>query len=142
MRVVIALIAALAALAFADDAAAESSSDVLVLTDKNFAEKLASTDLALVEFYAPWCGHCKSLAPVYEEAATKLKKDGTSIVLAKVDATVETESAGKFGVSGYPSIKIFRKGSFSQDYSGPRSADAIVSYMKKQALPASTGLLL
>ena len=115
---------------------------MLVLTDKNFAEKLAPIDLALVEFYAPWCGHCKSLAPAYEEAATKLKKDGTSIVLAKVDATVETESASKYGVSGYPSIKIFRKGSVSQDYSGARTADAIVTYMKKQALPASTGTRL
>lgn len=59
--------------------------EVVVLDDNNFDEMvLQSKDIWLVEFYAPWCGHCKQLEPEWNEAATKLKG---SVKLGKVDAT-------------------------------------------------------
>jgi protein disulfide-isomerase A6 len=62
--------------------------DVVVLTQSNFDEVvLGSKDIWFVEFYAPWCGHCKKLEPEWNEAATKLKGQ---VKLGKVDATVET----------------------------------------------------
>jgi len=113
-----------------------AASDVLDLTSSTFKNEVLSEDLALVEFFAPWCGHCKNLAPHYEEAATELKSK-KGIKLAKVDCTNEQALCGDYGVSGYPTLKVFRNG-VPTDYTGPRKADGIISYMVKQSLPAVT----
>ncbi|CAM9548969.1 protein disulfide-isomerase A4 [Lampetra fluviatilis] len=112
---------------------------VLTLTESNFDEIVNNADIILVEFYAPWCGHCKKLAPEYEKAAQELSKNTPPIPLAKVDATVESELGKRFGVSGYPTLKLFRKGK-AYDYNGPREQYGIVSHMIEQAGPASQEL--
>ncbi|XP_070543063.1 protein disulfide-isomerase A3-like [Ptychodera flava] len=114
-----------------------SASDVIELTDDDFEDRVAEHDIMLVEFFAPWCGHCKKLAPEYEVAATQLKYTEPSVPLAKVDCTAEKDTCSRYGVSGYPTLKIFRDGELASDYNGPRSADGIVSYMSKQAGPSS-----
>jgi len=115
-----------------------TASDVLDLTDSDFESKTKDQDIMLIEFFAPWCGHCKRLAPEYETAATSLIKYDPPVALAKVDCTEGgKEICGKHGVSGYPTLKIFRNGKFSKDYDGPRESSGIVSYMKKQAGPVS-----
>ncbi|KAL1006597.1 hypothetical protein UPYG_G00074260 [Umbra pygmaea] len=106
----------------------------LVLTNDNFDEVVNNADIILVEFYAPWCGHCKKLAPEFEKAAKDLSQRSLSIPLAKVDATKETDIATRFGISGYPTLKIFRKGK-AFDYNGPRERMGIVDYMSEQAGP-------
>ncbi|XP_042352180.1 protein disulfide-isomerase A3 [Plectropomus leopardus] len=113
------------------------ASDVLDYTDDDFESKIGDHGLALVEFFAPWCGHCKRLAPEYEKAATQLKG---IVPLAKVDCTANSNTCSKYGVNGYPTLKIFRDGEESGPYDGPRTADGIVSFLKKQAGPASVEL--
>ncbi|KAG2013608.1 disulfide isomerase [Coprinopsis cinerea AmutBmut pab1-1] len=112
---------------------AEAASDVISLTAANFESSVNSEPLLLVEFFAPWCGHCKALAPHYEEAATTLKEK--NIKLAKVDCVEEADLCQSKGIQGYPTLKVYRNGKDSE-YNGPRKADGIVSYMVKQSLPA------
>lgn len=115
--------------------------DVLELTDADFSS-LSEYDTALVMFYAPWCGHCKRLKPEYADAAGVLKNDDPPVTLAKVDCTEGGKSScEKFSVSGYPTLKIFRKGELSQDYNGPRESNGIVKYMRAQVGPSSKDLL-
>uniref|UniRef100_W5N710 Protein disulfide-isomerase A4 n=1 Tax=Lepisosteus oculatus TaxID=7918 RepID=W5N710_LEPOC len=108
----------------------------LVLTKDNFDNVVNEADIILVEFYAPWCGHCKRLAPEYEKAAKELSARTPPVPLAKVDATAEAELATRFDVSGYPTLKIFRKGK-AFEYNGPREKYGIVDYMIEQAGPPS-----
>ncbi|XP_076127696.1 protein disulfide-isomerase A3 [Alosa pseudoharengus] len=115
-------------------AVAAQASDVLEFTDDDFDSRIGDHDMILVEFFAPWCGHCKRLAPEYEAAATRLKG---IVALAKVDCTANSNVCSKYGVSGYPTLKIFRDGEEAGGYDGPRTADGIVSHLKKQAGPAS-----
>lgn len=114
--------------------------DVLEYTDANFDELIASHEVALVKFYAPWCGHCKKMAPEFEKASTKLKANDPPVTLIKVDCTVEKTTCDKFGVSGFPTLKIFRNGLESQAYDGPRDADGIIKYMRGQAGPSAKEL--
>jgi len=124
---------ALAALCAAED------SKVVVLTKANFDKVVNEAETILVKFYAPWCGHCKHLAPEFIKAANILDKDGEGVILAEVDATEETELANRFEVHGYPTLYVFHHGEKSE-YHGPREADGIVKYMRAQAGPAAKPL--
>lgn len=120
----------------AGEEAATDAEAVLTLTKSNFDEKIKKTERMLVEFYAPWCGHCKQLEPEYKQAATIMKTAGFKTLLAKVDATAENDLAQKYGVSGYPTIKYFVNGQVAKDYDGDRQAPGIVDWLKKKELPA------
>ncbi|PHJ18092.1 protein disulfide isomerase-related protein, partial [Cystoisospora suis] len=82
-----------------------------------------------VEFYAPWCGHCKALASTWEELATALKG---KVKVGKVDATSEKVLASTYNIQGFPTLKLFPKGEKSvglvKDYEGPRSLQELIKY--------------
>lgn len=117
-------------------AAAELDEGVIVLTDANFDEEMAKYDFLLVEFYAPWCGHCKKLAPEYAAAAGELAKRDPPLSLAKVDVTENKELGERFGIKGFPTLKFFKSGTPS-DYEGGRTKDAIINYVVKKSGPPS-----
>uniref|UniRef100_A0A6G1S6Q9 Protein disulfide-isomerase n=1 Tax=Aceria tosichella TaxID=561515 RepID=A0A6G1S6Q9_9ACAR len=122
-------------LAQADDSVIDYSN----LSPDAFKSEIDSLDLVLVKFYAPWCGHCKRLAPEYELAAKKLAGDDPAVPLAKVDCTNENggkDICSQNEVQGYPTVKIFRNGQAS-DYNDGRDADSIVKKMRSLAGPAS-----
>ena len=79
--------------------------NVIDLNPTNFQHKVIQSDSVwLVEFYAPWCGHCQSLAPAWKKAATALKG---VVNVGAVDADSHKQLAGQYGVTGFPTIKIF-----------------------------------
>nr|4GWR_A Chain A, Protein disulfide-isomerase A6 [Homo sapiens]4GWR_B Chain B, Protein disulfide-isomerase A6 [Homo sapiens] len=103
--------------------------DVIELTDDSFDKNvLDSEDVWMVEFYAPWCGHCKNLEPEWAAAASEVKEQTKGKVkLAAVDATVNQVLASRYGIRGFPTIKIFQKGESPVDYDGGRTRSDIVS---------------
>jgi protein disulfide-isomerase A1 len=116
-----------------------AQSDVVELTAANFDEVVQNTPNILIEFYAPWCGHCKNLAPEYEKAATELKAKG--VTLAKIDGSAEQAIAQQYGIKGFPTLFYFK--SFEQgkiEYDGERNAAGIVNWCLKKSLPPVTVL--
>lgn len=105
--------------------------NVLVLTDDDFPAVTKEFSHILIEFYAPWCGHCKKLAPVYTEVADALKEQGSTLRVAKVDATENSKSAGEFGVRGYPTLFFFLNGE-KIDYTGQRNKEGMLNWLLKK----------
>jgi protein disulfide-isomerase-like protein len=82
---------------------------VVRLTAANF-DDVVHQGGAFVEFYAPWCGHCKHFAKDWEAVARRVKEELLPIKIAKIDATAEKSIATLYAVSGYPTLLLFRNG--------------------------------
>lgn len=127
-------VVALASLSVVADITEEDG--VLVLNEGNFDAAIKNNAFILVEFYAPWCGHCKQFAPEYAAAARHLKTVAPPVPLAKVDATAEHKLAEEHGVRGYPTLRLFIDGK-DQEYTGGRTEQSIVTWVqKKTGMPA------
>ncbi|VDM17356.1 unnamed protein product [Hydatigera taeniaeformis] len=108
----------------------QNSEAVITLTDQNFDSLvLQSDDDWLVAFIAPWCGHCKNLAPEWKRAAEKLKG---KVKVGTIDATVHTTLAGRYEIRGFPTIKYFKSGHI-EEYNGMRSSESIVEFGLQKA---------
>ena len=108
-----------------------------MLSADNFTAAVDAPDARLlIEFYAPWCGHCMKLAPEYAEAAklvaAEAHKDATVVArLAKVDATLHTALADAHGVTNYPTLKWYHRGKASE-YTGGRTAAEIAEWVLRR----------
>mmetsp|Transcript_3413 Transcript_3413/g.4301 ORF Transcript_3413/g.4301 Transcript_3413/m.4301 type:complete len:153 (+) Transcript_3413:116-574(+) len=99
-----------------------------VLDSANFDNDIKKNDGTFVQFYSPWCGHCKALAPIWSKLAERHNgnDDQDSVRIAKVNCVENQELCREHGVTGYPTMKFFKSGiQIGHEYSGDRD---IVSF--------------
>ena len=108
-----------------------AASAVLDLIPSNFDKVvLHSGKPAIVEFFAPWCGHCKNLAPVWEDLAESFAFANDKVTIAKVDADEHKELGRRFGVQGFPTLKWFDgKSDMPTDYTGGRDLESLSAFI-------------
>lgn len=111
-----------------------ASSAVIDLLPSTFdAQILQSHKPALVEFFAPWCGHCKTLAPVYEQLGQAFAHADGRVAIAKVDADEHKALARRFGVQGFPTLKWFDGESDKpEDYKGGRDLESLTRFVTER----------
>jgi len=120
-------------LLFAASAAAHAGGHVVDLTSKNFDELVLNSGRpSLVKFYAPWCGHCKKLAPTYEQLGDHFAHiEGSDVIIGKVDGDAHKDLSKRFGIRGFPTLKFFDgKSKTPVDYDSKRTLDALVKYVE------------
>jgi len=123
------VLAALASVALGEEEKAPAAPS---LDEKSFKDLKGPH---FIMFYAPWCGHCKRLAPTWEEMAVKKNVEGGEVTIAKVDCTVATALCSAQDVTGYPTLKFFKDGFEKEDgvkYRGARDAAALEKFIAEQ----------
>ncbi|KAI9894317.1 MAG: hypothetical protein M1814_003073 [Vezdaea aestivalis] len=113
---------------------ASAGSAVIDLIPGNFDKiVLKSNKPALVEFFAPWCGHCKTLAPIYEQLGQNFAFAENKVSIAKVDADENRDLGKRFGVQGFPTLKWFDgKSDKPEEYSGGRDLESLQSFITEK----------
>lgn len=99
------------------------------VTDQNFAEETAE-GLVLADFWAPWCGPCKMIAPVLEEIDGEMEE---KVQIVKLDVDENQETAGKFGVMSIPTLLLFKDGNVVDQVIGFQPKEALVDLINKHA---------
>ena len=122
------------------DETPRENSDVLILTSKTFDEELKKNKFMMVKFYAPWCGHCRHLAPIWEDFATAAKKDAKPYRVAKLNADAEREFARKFGIRGYPTVMFVQEGKEPVKFTGARTVEEFTKFADEKSLSAHSEL--
>jgi thioredoxin domain-containing protein 5 len=101
------------------------------LTDENFDAGVES-GVTFVKFYAPWCGHCKRLAPVWEKLAAHFASN-KAVTVANMDCTQSNKVCTRQGVRGYPTLVVYTDGIKTVKHSGARTFEALAEFLEGYA---------
>ena len=97
------------------------SENIIELDSSNFESTISDTSVpVVVDFWAPWCGPCKSIAPILEELASEL---GESVKISKVNVDNNSEIATKYEIRAIPTILVFKNGEIAETIVGLTSKD-------------------
>lgn len=100
------------------------------VTDNDFSQQVEQSGTVLVDFWAPWCGPCKMIAPVLEEIDGEI---GDKIKITKLNVDENPETAGRFGVMSIPTLLVFKDGNVVDKIVGFQPKDALLSTLNKHA---------
>ncbi|KAJ1964571.1 hypothetical protein IWQ62_002898 [Dispira parvispora] len=110
-----------------------ATSAVVELTPDNFDQVVDGSKSVFIKFYAPWCGHCKSLAPTYDDLAKAFSHAKDSVVIAKLDADAHRELGSRFEIKGFPTLKLFKDDkSQPLDYKQGRDLDSLANFITSE----------
>ncbi|EGG18542.1 hypothetical protein DFA_04036 [Cavenderia fasciculata] len=107
-----------------------NSSSVVSLNPDNFSDVVNNKNIVLVKFFAPWCGHCKRLAPTYESLGDKYT-DSQKYTIAEVNCESFATLCNEHDIRGYPTIRMFPKSSKTQDFQGSRTVEDLSAFVEK-----------
>ena len=102
---------------------------IVNVTDQNFTQETAE-GLVLADFWAPWCGPCKMIAPVLEEIDGEMED---KVQIVKLDVDENQETAGKYGVMSIPTLLLFKNGEVVDQVIGFQPKEALVDIINKHA---------
>ncbi|MHC1727871.1 MAG: thioredoxin [Syntrophobacteraceae bacterium] len=103
--------------------------NIIEVTDSNFEQEVLQSDLpVLVDFWAPWCGPCRAIAPVVEELSADY---GAKLKVAKCNVDDNPKVPGKFGIRAIPTLIIFKGGSVSEQITGAVAKSQITAAIDK-----------
>merc|ERR1712121_475305 len=99
------------------------------LTNDDFNPRMQKGDLTFVKFFAPWCGHCRSLAPTWELLSNKF---AGKVKIAEVDCTQNRSLCERYRIDGYPTLILFKDGKPMQEYHGGRDIKTLTSFIQQK----------
>lgn len=101
---------------------------IVNVSDQTFSDEVEGTGTVLVDFWAPWCGPCKMIAPVLEDVDSEI---GDKVKIAKVNVDENPDTAGRFGIMSIPTLMVFKDGQVVDKLVGFQTKEQLLDVLNK-----------